>query len=89
MRFFWRIAAGLLAAVFLLASVAGAAELSYSGVPGKFKRGSKEAKEPKEKAAEAADKTQEAPKEKGKRTLVLPRSGDTTAPVPAAGSSKK
>ncbi len=57
MRFFWRIAAALLAAGFLLASVAGAADLYYSGVPSKFKRSGEESKESREKSAESEDKT--------------------------------
>ncbi|MCL4501981.1 MAG: hypothetical protein M1438_09000 [Deltaproteobacteria bacterium] len=72
-----RIAACLAALIFAFSSTATGAEVTYSGVPGKFKRGAKGAKE-KSSESEAADK--EAPQEKGKRTMTVPAPRITVTP---------
>ena len=40
----WRVAVCLVALLFAFASLAGAADVTYSGIPGKWRRGSKGAK---------------------------------------------
>ena len=64
-----KIAACLAALIFSLSSLATGAEVTYSGVPGKWKRGAKGAKD---KASESEAPAKEAPKEKGKRTTTVP-----------------
>jgi hypothetical protein len=65
-----KVAACLAALIFSLSSMATGAEVTYSGVPGKWKRGAKGAKE---KAAESESQDKEASKEKGKRTMTVPK----------------
>jgi hypothetical protein len=50
------------------------AEVTYSGIPGKWKRGAKSAKDKAPEAEAAAKETpgKEAPKEKGKRSKTGP-----------------
>jgi len=64
-----RVAACLAALIFSLSSMAVGAEVTYSGIPGKWKRGAKSAKE---KAPEAEAAGKEAPKEQGKKTKTGP-----------------
>jgi hypothetical protein len=76
-----RVAACLAALIFALSSMAVGAEFTYSGVPGKWKRGTKSAKD-KAPEAEAEGKetpAKEAPKVKGKKTK--------TGPAPKTSSS--
>ncbi len=68
---FWRIAAGLVTILCFLTSLAAGADVTYSGVPGKWKKGSKVAKD-KAKAGESEAPPEVAPKEKGKRTMTVP-----------------
>ena len=68
---FWRVAAGLVVLFCFLSSVAAGADVTYSGVPGKWKKGSKVAKD-KDKAVGSEARPPEASKEKGKRTMVVP-----------------
>jgi hypothetical protein len=70
-----RVAACLVALIFACASMATGAEVTYSGVPGKFKRGAKGAK-----ASESAAADKETPKEKGKRTMTVPKPKITVTP---------
>jgi len=42
---FWRVAAGLVVLFCFLTSVAAGADVTYSGVPGKWKKGSKVGKD--------------------------------------------
>jgi len=80
MRFF-RVAACLLALCFSFSTLAAGAEVTYSGVPGKWKRSPKGAKD---KTSESEEKNEEQPKEKGKRTITLPKPEITvTQPKPA------
>jgi hypothetical protein len=72
-----KIAACLAALIFSLSSVAMATDCTYSGVPGKWKRGAKGAKE---KASESEASDKEAPKEKGKRTMTVPAPKITVTP---------
>ena len=58
----WRIGAGLAALCFFLTSVAAGADLTYSGVPGKWKRTAKGAKDT---GSEAGGEAKEDQKEKG------------------------
>lgn len=83
---FWRVAAGLVVLCWFLTSVAAGADVTYSGVPGKWKKGSKVAKA-KDKAAESEAPTEAAPKEKGKRTMTIP--APTMTVTPGSDSSKK
>ena len=76
---FRRIAAGLVTLFCFLASMAAGADLTYSGVPGKWKKGSKVAKD-KNKAGESEAPPPEASKEKGKRTKVIPASTVSVTP---------
>ena len=82
----WRIAAGLVTLFCFLASMAAGADLTYSGVPGKWKKGSKVAKD-KDKAGESEAPPPEASKEKGKRTMVVP--APTVTVTPGSDPSKK
>ena len=68
---FWRVAAGLVVLFCFLTSVAAGSDVTYSGVPGKWKKGSKVAKD-KDKAAESEAPPEVAPKGKGKRTMTIP-----------------
>ena len=86
---FCRVAACLVALVFSLSSMAAGAEVTYSGVPGKWKKGSKVAKDKdKDKAAAAEAPPEVAPKEKekGKRTMIIP--APTMTVTPGSDSSK-
>ncbi len=74
---FLRIAACLAALIFSLSSLAMGAECTYSGVPGKWKRSAKGAKD---KASESEAPDKEAPKEKGKRTITGPAPKITFTP---------
>jgi hypothetical protein len=82
----WRLAAVLVVLVCFLTSVAAGADITYSGVPGKWKKGSKVAQE-KDKAGESEAPPPEASKEKGKRTMVIPAQSMTV--TPGSDSSKK
>lgn len=85
---FSRVAAGLLVLFGFLISVAAGADLTYSGVPGKWKKASKVAKDKdKDQAAEAAAPPQEDSKEKGKRTMIIP--APTMTVTPGSDSAKK
>ena len=64
-----RVAACLAALIFSLSSMATGAELTYSGVPGKWKRSTKGAKD---KASESESQDKGPAKEKGKRTITMP-----------------
>lgn len=68
---FWRVAAGLVVLFCFLTSVAAGADVTYSGVPGKWKKGSKVAKD-KDKAGESEAQTQAPQKEKVKKTITVP-----------------
>lgn len=83
---FWRIAAGLVTLFCFLTSVAAGADVTYSGVPGKWKKGSKVAKD-KDKAGESEAPPEVAPKDKGKRTMIVP--APTMTVTPGSDSSKK
>lgn len=72
-----RVAACLAALIFSLSSMAMGAECTYSGVPGKWRRGTKGAKD---KATESESQDKEAPKEKGKRTMTVPAPKITVTP---------
>ncbi len=85
---FWRVAAGLVFLFYFLGSVAAGADLTYSGVPGKWKKGSKVAKE-KDQAAETGAPAPEASKEKGKRTMVIPAPSMTVTPGTDSAKKKK
>ncbi len=83
---FRRVAAGLVVLFCFLASVAAGADVTYSGVPGKWKKGSKVAKD-RDKTAESEAPAEVAPKEKGKRTMIIPAPAMTV--TPGSDSSKK
>ena len=83
---FSRVAVGLLVLFCFLSSVAAGADVTYSGIPGKWKKGSKVAKD-KDKAAEAEAPPQEDSKEKGKRTMIIP--APTMTVTPGSDSAKK
>ncbi len=83
---FWRVAAGLAVLFCFLTSVAAGADLTYSGVPGKWKKASKVAKD-KDQAAEAEAPPREAAPEKGKRTMIIP--APTMTVTPGSDSAKK
>jgi hypothetical protein len=68
---FWRVAAGLVALCFFLTSPAvGADKFTYSGIPGKWRRSSKDSKN---QGSQAESPTQEAEKapQKKERTLTV------------------
>jgi hypothetical protein len=71
-----RVAACLAVLLFSFSSMSMGADLTYSGVPGKWKRGARASKD---KAPEAEAGPKEPGKEKGKRTLTGPR-----PPIPVA-----
>ncbi len=85
---FWRIAAGSVVLFCFLGSVAAGADLTYSGVPGKWKKGSKVAKD-KDQAAEAEATAPDASKEKGKRTMVIQAPSVTVTPGTDSTKKKK
>ena len=77
-----RVAACLVALIFSLSSMAIGGDVTYSGVPGKWKRGAKEAKG---KDQEPAPTKSDLPKptdpgEKDKRTKTIPAPTITIAP---------
>jgi len=82
----WRAAAGLVVIGCFLTSVAAGADVTYSGVPGKWQKGSKVARD-KEKAGESEAPPEAASKEKGKRTMIIP--APTVTVTPGSDSSKK
>jgi hypothetical protein len=90
---FWRVAAGLVVLFCFLTSVAAGGDFTYSGVPGKWKKGSKVDKDKdKDKPAESeappeVAPKEVAPKEKGKRTKTIPAPTETV--TPESDSSKK
>ena len=60
----WRVAAWLVVLCFFLTSMAmGADNITYSGIPGKWKRGSKGSKNSKKTASQSDSQTQEDKKE--------------------------
>ncbi len=65
--FFLRTAAGLVVLFGFLTSLAARAEVTYSGVPGKWKKTTKEAKA----AAAAAEAAQENQKKAKERTVSI------------------
>jgi hypothetical protein len=81
---FLRIGSCLLALFFSFSSLAAGTELTYSGVPGKWRRASKEDKN---KASDSAAAKQADEKEKGKRTMTVPM--PTVTITPPSGPSKK
>ncbi len=78
-----KVASCLAALFFSLSSLAAGAEVSYSGVPGKWKRGGKTAKD---KATEAEPAGKEPSPEKGKRTMTVP--APTISVTPATPAKK-
>jgi hypothetical protein len=62
---FWRIAAGLVTLFCFLTSMAAGADLTYSGVPGKWKKGAKGAKT----AAAESESTPDAKKKNNEVTV--------------------
>ncbi len=74
---FLRIAACLAALFFSLSTLAGGAEVTYSGVPGKWKRGTKSAKAaPSEAEAKPKETRTKKIIDNGKlRVTVAPKSG--------------
>ncbi len=87
---FKRAAAGVAVLVGLTASLAAGADLTYSGVPRKWKKtakvdkGNNEVKNTDKKVEEKDPGTE---KEKGKRTLIIP--APTVTVTPGSGSSEK
>lgn len=76
---FWRIAAAVVALIFFFSSVAvGTENVTYSGVPGKWKRKSKETKE--------AEQRKQAAEEKGKKTVTITY---PNTPAPSENAKKK
>jgi hypothetical protein len=71
---FLRIGSCLLALFFSFSSLAAGAELTYSGVPGKWRRASKADKN---KAPDSAAAKQADEQEKGKKTKTIPVHGAT------------
>lgn len=68
---FWRVAAGLVVLFCFLTTLAAGADVTYSGVPGKWKKGSKVTKD-KDKTADSEAQTRDPQKEKGKKTITIP-----------------
>jgi hypothetical protein len=83
---FWRVAGGLVVLFCFLTSVAAGGDVTYSGIPGKWRKGSKVAKA-KDQTAESEAPPEVAPKEKGKRTMIIPAPAMTV--TPGGGSPKK
>ncbi len=82
--FFFRVVAGLVVLFGFLTSLAAGADVTYSGVPGKWKKSPKVSKD---KEAESAAAAPEAEKEKGTRTMIIP--APTVTVTPGSKPSKK
>ncbi len=74
----WRVAAGLVILFGFLTSLAAGGEVTYSGIPGKWKKGAKLSKD---KGSEPEAAAQGEEKEKGKRTMIVPKPAATYTPA--------